>query len=202
MNNRKCEMIQCKISAETSKRIDGIVERGGFASKYEFLQYLLSAFLRYADPEKKVDEMSEELLSFGKMYEGWENSKNRIITTRPSGNRALRMTESINIYSEIGRKGYVCKVIRIKGEDVSTTGSISTAMDVMMKKLFPKMYARMADIGRNIGEVSALRVVEYMISEAERKGLTEAEKAISESPMSNEYGNVPKKKRSKSLNDE
>lgn len=202
MDNRKCEMIQCKISVETSKRIDGIVERGGFASKYEFLQYLLSAFLRYADPEKEVDEMSEELLSFGKMYEGWENSKNRIITTRPSGNRALKMTESINIYSEIGRTGYVCKVIRIKGSDVSTTGSVSTALDVMMKKLFPKMYARMADIGRNIGEVSALRVVEYMISEAERKGLTEAEKAISESPMSNEYGNVPKKKRSKSLNDE
>lgn len=203
MENRKCEMIQCKISAETSKRIDGIVERGGFASKYEFLQYLLSAFLRYAEPEKEeIDEMSEELLSFGKMYEGWENSKNRIITTRPSGNRALKMTDSINIYSEIGRNGYVCKVIRIKGSDVSTTGSISTALDVMMKKLFPKVYARMVDIGRNIGEVSVLRVIEYMITEAERKGLTAAEKTVSESPMSNEYGNVPKKKRSKSLNDE
>ena len=203
MENRKCEMIQCKISVETSKRIDGIVERGGFSSKYEFLQYLLSAFLRYAEPEKEeIDEMSEELLSFGKMYEGWENSKNRIITTRPSGNRALKMTDSINLYREIGRNGYVCKVIRIKGSDVSTTGSISTALDVMMKKLFPKVYARMVDIGRNIGEVSVLRVIEYMTTEAERKGLTAAEKAVSESPMSNEYGNVPKKKRSKSLNDE
>lgn len=201
MENRKCEMIQCKISVETSKRIDGIVERGGFASKYEFLQYLLSAFLRYADPEREeIDEMSEELLSFGKMYEGWENKKNRIITTRPSGNRALKMTDSINIYSELGRNGYVCKTIKVRGDDVSTTGSISTALEVLMKKLLPKLYARMADIGRNIGECSVLRVVEYMTEEAETKGLTAKEKAISESPASNEYGNVPKKRRTKSLN--
>ena len=205
MNNRdkKCCMIQCKISAEAAEKIDAVVERGGFTSQYEFLQYLLSAFLRYAEADQEgMDEMSEELLDFARIYEGWENKKNRIITTRPSGNRALKMTESINIYSELGRRGYVCKMISVKGTDVRTTGSIAKALEVLLRRLYPKITSQMCDIGRNIGEDSILRVIEYMIEEATEKGLTSKEKAVSDSPESNEYGNVPKRKRNKSLNDE
>lgn len=205
MNNRdkKSCMIQCKISAEAAERIEEVVKRGGFASPYEFLQYLLSAFLRYADPENgNIDDMAEELLDFAKIYEGWENKKNRIITTRPSGNRALKMTESISIFSELGRKGYVCKMISVKGNDIRTTGSIAQALEVLLKKLHPKLAYQMADIGRNIGEGSLIRVIEYMVEEATGKGLTAKEKALSDAPTTNEYGNVPKKKRSKSLNDE
>lgn len=205
MNNRdkKSCMIQCKISAEAAEKIEEVVKRGGFASPYEFLQYLLSAFLRYADPENgNMDDMAEELLDFAKIYEGWENKKNRIITTRPSGNRALKMTESISIFSELGRKGYVCKMISVKGNDIRTTGSIAQALEVLLKKLHPKLAYQMADIGRNIGEDSLLRVIEYMVEEATGKGLTAKEKAMSDAPTTNEYGNVPKKKRSKSLNDE
>lgn len=205
MNNRdkKCCMIQCKISAEAAEKIDAVVERGGFTSQYEFLQYLLSAFLRYAEADQEgMDEMSEELLDFARIYEGWENKKNRIITTRPSGNRALKMTESINIYSELGRRGYVCKMISVKGNDIRTTGSIAQALEVLLKKLHPKLAYQMADIGRNIGEDSLLRVIEYMVEEATGKGLAAKEKAMSDAPTTNEYGNVPKKKRSKSLNDE
>lgn len=205
MNNRdkKSCMIQCKISAEAAEKIEEVVKRGGFASPYEFLQYLLSAFLRYADPENgNMDDMAEELLDFAKIYEGWENKKNRIITTRPSGNRALKMTESISIFSELGRKGYVCKMISVKGNDIRTTGSIAQALEVLLKKLHPKLAYQMADIGRNIGEDSLLRVIEYMVEEATGKGLTAKEKAMSDAPTTNEYGIVPKKKRSKSLNDE
>ena len=203
MKNKKCCMIQCKISADTAERIDEIVKRGGFSSQYEFLQYLLSAFMRYAEPEKEgVDEMSEELLSFAQIFDGWENQQNRIITTKPSGNRALKMTESVNIYSELGRKGYVSKMIKVKGEEISTTSSIVLVLETIMKRLYPKMYCQILDIGRNIGEESVQRVIEYMIEEAAEKGLTAKEKAVSANPTSNEYGNVPKKKRSKSLNDE
>lgn len=203
MKDKKCCMIQCKISAETAERIDEIVKKGNFSSQYEFLQYLLSAFMRYADTEKEgTDAMSEDLLSFARIFEGWENKKNRIITTRPSGNRALKMTESVNIYSEIGRKGYVSKMIKIKGEEISTTSSIALVLETILKRLYPKMYCQILDIGRNIGEDAVQRVIEYMIEEAAEKGLTVKEKAVNDNPTSNEYGNVPKKKRSKSLNDE
>lgn len=201
--NRKCCMIQCKISAEASERIDEFVKRGEFESKYEFLQYLLSAFMRYADPENEgVDEMTEDLVSFAQIYEGWENKKNRIITTRPSGNRALKMVNSINIYTEIGRKGYVCRMITFAGDGMKTTSNISLALDVLIKKLHPSIANQLYDIGRNIGEESMLRVIEYLTEEGKRKGLGYKEKAVSDSPTSNEYGIVPKKKRSKSLNDE
>lgn len=205
MNNRdrKCCMIQCKVSAEAAERIERVVERGGFSSHYEFLQYLLSAFLKFADPEQDgTDEMSDELLSFAQIYEGWENKKNRIITTKPSGNRALKMTEAINIFSELGKNGYVCKMIKVSGNDIRTTGSISQALETLTKRLYPRMYNQLMEIGRIIDENNIQRVIEYMIEDMERKGLKTKEKTVSESPMINEYGNVPKKKRSKSLYDE
>ena len=205
MNNRdrKCCMIQCKVSAEAAERIERVVERGGFSSHYEFLQYLLSAFLKFADPEQDgTDEMSDELLSFAQIYEGWENKKNRIITTKPSGNRALKMTEAINIFSELGKNGYVCKMIKVSGNDIRTTGSISQALETLTKRLYPRMYNQLMEIGRSIDENNIQRVIEYMIEEMERKGLKTKENTVSESPMINEYGNVPKKKRSKSLYDE
>lgn len=205
MNNRdrKCCMIQCKVSAEAAERIERVVERGGFSSHYEFLQYLLSAFLKYADPEQDgTDEMSDELLSFAQIYEGWENKKNRIITTKPSGNRALKMTEAINIFSELGKNGYVCKMIKVSGNDIRTTGSISQALETLTKRLYPRMYNQLMEIGRSIDENNIQRVIEYMIEDMERKGLKTKENTVSESPMINEYGNVPKKKRSKSLYDE
>lgn len=205
MNDRdkKCCMIQAKISAESMTRIERIVEVGEFGSKYEFLQYLLSAFLRFADPGgEDIDEMSDELVAFSRMFEGWENKKQRIITTRPSGNRQLKMTDVINIFSEVGRRGHVCKVINVRGEDVRTSGSVVEALEVVIKKLLPNLYAQLKDIGYNIDESAAVRVIEYMVEEATRKGLTAKEKAVSDSPTSNEYGNVPKKKRTKSVNDE
>lgn len=205
MNNRdrKCCMIQCKVSAEAAERIERVVERGGFSSHYEFLQYLLSAFLKFADPEQDgTDEMSDELLSFAQIYEGWENEKNRIITTKPSGNRALKMTEAINIFSELGKNGYVCKMIKVSGNDIRTTGSISQALETLTKRLYPRMYNQLMEIGRSIDENNIQRVIEYMIEDMERKGLKTKENTVSESPMINEYGNVPKKKRSKSLYDE
>lgn len=205
MNNRdrKCCMIQCKVSAEAAERIERVVERGGFSSHYEFLQYLLSSFLKFADPEQDgTDEMSDELLSFAQIYEGWENKKNRIITTKPSGNRALKMTEAINIFSELGKNGYVCKMIKVSGNDIRTTGSISQALETLTKRLYPRMYNQLMEIGRSVDENNIQRVIEYMIEDMERKGLKTKEKAVSESPMINEYGNVPKKKRSKSLYDE
>ena len=205
MNNRdrKCCMIQCKVSAEAAERIERVVERGGFSSHYEFLQYLLSAFLKFADPEQDgTDEMSDELLSFAQIYEGWENKKNRIITTKPSGNRALKMTEAINIFSELGKNGYVCKMIKVSGNDIRTTGSISQALETLTKRLYPRMYNQLMEIGRSIDENNIQRVIEYMIEDMERKGLKTKENTVSESPMINEYGNVPKKKRSKSLYNE
>ena len=64
--------IQSKVSPETAERIDKIVNEYGFGSRYELMQYLLSAFLKYADKEM---EESDQLNEFAKIFEGYQNKK-------------------------------------------------------------------------------------------------------------------------------
>lgn len=202
MNDKKEYMIQCKVSREVYERLQKKVEEGRMKSIYELLQYLVSSFLKVADTDVELDEVSEDLYVFAIMFEGWMNEKNRVITTKPSGNKELKMTDSINIYSEIGKKSHVCKTIKVNGNEVTTNGSIIVALDILLKKLFPTMYGQLADVGRNIGEDSILGVIEYMIQEAAKKGLIEKINPFAAVYYSNEYGLVPKKKRNKSINDE
>lgn len=202
MNDKKEYMIQCKVSREVYERLQKKVEEGRMKSIYELLQYLVSSFLKIADTDVELDEVSEDLYVFAIMFEGWMNEKNRVVTAKPSGNKELKMTDSINIFSEKGKKGHVCKIIKVNGSEIKTNGSIIAALDILLKKLFPSTYCKMIDIGKNIGEDSVLNVIEYMIGEAAKKGLTEKVNPFSPVYNSNEYGNVPKRKRKKSINDE
>lgn len=181
--------IQSKVSPETAERIDKIVNEYGFGSRYELMQYLLSAFLKYADKEM---EESDRLNEFAKIFEGYQNKKNRIITTRPGGNRNLKLTESINIFSEVGRKGYVCKRIVIAGEKESVTSNSENAVRSIMRKLFPQMAGCIESIGNEIGECNYIKILEYVIEgraddEAARSIRSDFEK-LKQKPN---YGRVP-----------
>jgi hypothetical protein len=201
--DKKCRMIQCKISSECYARIEKLVELGRFASLYEWMQYVISVVLRVLDPMSEgVDEYSNELLTFAKAFEGWENEKRRIITTRPSGNKNLKLTDSINVYSEVGRMGYTVRALQLRGEEMKVTSNTYKAVDILIKKLLPKNAEALSEIGKTIGEDSLMRVVEYLATETERKGVESKGNALCVEIAANEYGNVPKKKRSKSLYDE
>lgn len=181
--------IQSKVSPETAERIDKIVNEYGFGSRYELMQYLLSAFLKYADKEM---EESDQLNEFAKIFEGYQNKKNRIITTRPGGNRNLKLTESINIFSEVGRKGYVCKRIVIAGEKESVTSNSENAVRSIMRKLFPQIAGYIEAIGNEIGECNYMKILEYVIEsraddEAARSIRSDFEK-LKQKPN---YGRVP-----------
>ena len=100
---KKCVSIQSKVSSTTAKRLDAIVERGKFESKYELLQYLITVFLKFADPENEdEDTEAKELEEFAKLFDGWDDYRNRIITTKPQGNRHLQLVDMVCIYSEVG----------------------------------------------------------------------------------------------------
>ena len=189
--------IQSKVSPQTADRIDRIVKRGKFGSRYELIQYVLSAFLKVADKEGDSDELSEELREFMKMFEGWENKKSRIITTKPGGNRELRLTDSINIFSEVGKKGYVCKRVRISGDETRVSVSNEGAIEEIIKKLFPEMRDRFERIGRNIGEESMVRIIDELLDLGEERFCPE-DKTVEYTGI--EYGNVPKKKKKNSIN--
>lgn len=190
--NLKWISIQSKVSANTAARLDKIVEKFGFASRYELMQYILSAFLKVADPEGEPTEQSKELIEFAKMFEGFENSKTRIITTAPSGNKALKLTDSINIYSMIGRAGYVCKRIEMRGDECTTSGNVDKALSVVLKKLHPRLYKELENIGETIKEYSMRRILEELIIMAHTPA-PEISEDFDELGGAIEYGRVPKR---------
>lgn len=181
--------IQSKVSPETAERIDRIVNEYGFGSRYELMQYLLSAFLKYADKEM---EESDQLNEFAKIFEGYQNKKTRIITTRPGGNRNLKLTESINLFSEIGRRGYVCKRLVIAGEKESVTSNSENALRSIIRKLFPRIAGYIESIGNDIGESNYIKILEYMIEliadDEVVKSIRRDFEALKQKP---EYGRVP-----------
>lgn len=190
--NLKWISIQSKVSPNTAARIDKIVEQFGFASRYEVMQYILSAFLKVADPEGEPTEECQELIEFAKMFEGFENSKTRIITTAPSGNKALRLTDSINIYSMIGKAGYICKRIEVRGDEYTTSGNVDKALNVLLKKLHPRLHKELEDIGETMEEHSMRRILEELIIMAHTPA-PEISEDFAELDGSIEYGRVPKR---------
>lgn len=79
INERKFISIQAKISPEAAARLESIVEKYGFKSRYEIMQCLLEAFLRYTDPGYTggKDARLSEIYDLHKIWEGVENKKNR-----------------------------------------------------------------------------------------------------------------------------
>lgn len=199
-------VLQTKVNAKTQRRLNKVVELYNFGSIYNLLQYVLSAFLKIADPDGEVDEDSVALYEFAKMFEGFENSKSRIITTRPSNNNNLQLVDSINIYSEIGKKGYVCKNIHVRGEQTTTDANADGAIATIIKKLAPRTFMQIMDCGVFDGEKNVLRVIERLIEESAAQGKEKPNKTIKEMFANNtgcvEYGRVPVRMRKKSVNDE
>ena len=203
-NKLKFISIQSKVSPDTAARIDRIVKRCDFGSRYELMQYLLSAFLKYADKEGEEEEVNPELYEFAKIFEGFENKKNRIITTKPGGNKALKMTDSINIFTMIGRKGYICKKISIDGEEVHTTTSNERTLVTVIRKLFPQLATEIDNIGSNIGESSFVKIIQELIeqnkSSCNDKIVKEITVEFESAKQSTEYGNIPKRSRKQTIN--
>lgn len=201
--DRKFVSIQSKVSPSTVKRLDGVVERGKFESKYELLQYLISVFLKFADPDNEdEDTETKEVVEFARMFEGWDDYRQRIITTKPQGNRSLRMTDIICIYSEIGKKGYVGKKITLNAAETKITANVGNVLDVVIKKLYPRIYERLYAMTELIGERTVTktleRVIEEMLKDLDEQSL---QKMFADARNDIEYGDVPMKKRRRSIYD-
>lgn len=77
--NQKSVLIQTKISPAIDSRLDRICKEYGFSSKYELLQNLVSAFLKYADPESGEQDISESdrfSLELAKIFTELQNNLN------------------------------------------------------------------------------------------------------------------------------
>lgn len=201
---RKFVSIQSKVSPSTVKRLDAVVERGKFESKYELLQYLISVFLKFADPEnEEEDTETKEVLEFARMFEGWDDYKQRIITTKPQGNRHLNLTDIVCIYSEVGKKGYVGKKISLNAVETKITDNVGNVLEVVLKKLYPAIYDKLNEMTGQVNSRSISKTLEKIIEEFLKDVDAETlERIFSEAKGDVEYGNVPIKRRSRRLTDE
>ena len=200
---KKCVSIQSKVSPTTAKRLDAVVERGRFESKYELLQYLISVFLRFADPENEdEDTEAKELFEFAKLFDGWDDYRNRIITTKPQGNRHLQLVDMVCIYSEVGKKGYVGKKISFKATETKVTDNVGNVLEVVLKKLYPSIYEKLYNMTEQVDERSISKTLEKLLDELLKDVDSEAlARIFLDAKAEIEYGNVPKRKRHKGIED-
>ena len=200
---KKCVSIQSKVSPTTAKRLDAVVERGRFESKYELLQYLISVFLRFADPENEdEDTEAKELFEFSKLFDGWDDYRNRIITTKPQGNRHLQLVDMVCIYSEVGKKGYVGKKISFKATETKVTDNVGNVLEVVLKKLYPSIYEKLYNMTEQVDERSISKTLEKLLDELLKDVDSEAlARIFLDTKGEIEYGNVPKRKRHKGIED-
>ena len=200
---RKFVSIQSKVSPSTVKRLDAVVERGKFESKYELLQYLISVFLKFADPENEnEDTEAQELEEFARLFDGWDDYRQRIITTKPQGNKHLNLTDIVCIYSEVGKKGYVGKKISLNATETRITDNVGNVLDVVLKKLYPVIYEQLHSLTEQVEERSISKALEKLLIELLKDVDSEAlQKIFSDARNEIEYGNKPVRKRHKGIDD-
>lgn len=201
--DRKFVSIQSKVSPSTVKRLDSVVERGKFESKYELLQYLISVFLKFADPENEDDDAdAQELVEFARLFDGWDDYRQRIITTKPQGNRNLRLTDLVCVYSEVGKKGYVGKKITLNAAETKITTNVGNVLDVVLKKLYPTIYGKLYTLTEQVNERSISKTLEKVLDELLKDvDVQTLERMFAEAKNEIEYGDVPMKKRRKTIAD-
>ena len=200
---KKCVSIQSKVSPTTAKRLDAVVERGKFESKYELLQYLISVFLKFADPDNEdEDTEAKELEEFAKLFDGWDDYRNRIITTKPQGNRHIQLVDMVCIYSEVGKKGYVGKKLSFKATETKVTDNVGNVLEVVLKKLYPGIYEKLYNMTEQVEERSISKTLEKLLDELLKDVDSETlARIFAEAKSEIEYGITPKRKRHMSIND-
>ena len=61
--------IKTEVSVEYAKRLDEIVEKYNFRSRYQVLQYLVKCFIRVADPKPDDEVVPADI---EEMFEGYQ----------------------------------------------------------------------------------------------------------------------------------
>ena len=183
--------------------MDAVVERGKFESKYELLQYLISVFLKFADPENEdEDTEGQEMVEFARLFDGWDDYRQRIITTKPQGNRNLQLTDMVCIYSEVGKKGYVGKKISFKATETKVTDNVGNVLEVILKKLYPGIYEKLCSMTEQVEERNVSKTLEKLVNDVSKDADSETLSQMCVDAKSEiEYGNVPKRKRHKGIED-
>lgn len=189
---RKTCMIQSKVTPATLSRIDAIVRKYGFGTRYELLRYILFAFLRYADPESETDPADDIQTELGRIFADFRDSDARAVVLASEDTVRLDLTEAILFYGSGTADTVTCRRHSVK--DGTSTSSAPAVLDTVLSRLLPYEHGYLKHVAAELGSESALAALDYLI-EADARCGTYQDPGFA----MNEYGNVPVRKHSRHI---
>lgn len=173
-------------------RLDEIVKKYGFSARYELFQFLVSSFLRYADPEHEsgVSQRDEMLSEIGRIFAGFDEPDKRVNLARQSDVNALTLTDALFIYSN--GAGNVVKRMRYTDTSTLCTCSVNSVLQLILPKLLPQECDYLKTVAAQLGTDSLLAALDYLIDADRRCGAYQPD-----GYASNEYGVVPVRKQNR-----
>ena len=190
--DKKLILMQCRVTRDTADRVDRICKRCGIASRYELMGYLLSCFMRYADPQTETDRTSD-IMELGRIFDGYDDPQARIVTVGTT--KGMQVATTVRYLAQKGKKARAAMMYdHTTGMETSNTLDI---LDTTIRALFPSLHRRLEDIARHLGVTTDKEVIEELANGVD--GIDDTWHTIStemEENMNNiTYGRVPKRTR-------
>lgn len=198
-------MVQAKISVEAADKLDKIVKEYKFNSRYEVMQYLLSAFIEKADCETEYNGVNTNETELMDIFQRLRAVKDRVNTVKPSTYDDIKRVASVFIYRVTNRRRYVSSCITENGEGMHHSSKKEQVLEEVFRYLYPNLAQRLLVIGRNIGVNGYDNIIKELLdmSPVSSDGIhNDVSTEVSGFMGQNKYGMVPVITRNKKVENE
>lgn len=198
-------MGQAKISVEAADKLDKIVKEYKFNSRYEVMQYLLSAFIEKADCETEYNGVNTNETELMDIFQRLRAVKDRVNTVKPSAYDDIKRVASVFIYRVTNRRRYVSSCITENGEGMHHSSKREQVLEEVFRYLYPNLAQRLLVIGRNIGVNGYDNIIKELLdmSPVSSDGIhNDVSTEVSGFMGQNKYGMVPVITRNKKVENE
>lgn len=198
-------MVQAKISVEAADKLDKIVKEYKFNSRYEVMQYLLSAFIEKADCETENNGVNTNETELMDIFQRLRAVKDRVNTVKPSAYDDIKRVASVFIYRVTNRRRYVSSCITENGEGMHHSSKKEQVLEEVFRYLYPNLAQRLLVIGRNIGVNGYDNIIKELLdmSPVSSDGIhNDVSTEVSGFMGQNKYGMVPVITRNKKVENE
>lgn len=198
-------MVQAKISVEAADKLDKIVKEYKFNSRYEVMQYLLSAFIEKADCETEYNGVNTNETELMDIFQRLRAVKDRVNTVKPSAYDDIKRVASVFIYRVTNRRRYVSSCITENGEGMHHSSKKEQVLEEVFRHLYPNLAQRLLVIGRNIGVNGYDNIIKELLdmSPVSSDGIhNDVSTEVSGFMGQNKYGMVPVITRNKKVENE
>lgn len=198
-------MVQAKISVEAADKLDKIVKEYKFNSRYEVMQYLLSAFIEKADCETEYNGVNTNETELMDIFQRLRAVKDRVNTVKPSSYADIKRVASVFIYRVTNRRRYVSSCITENGEGMHHSSKKEQVLEEVFRYLYPNLAQRLLVIGRNIGVNGYDNIIKELLdmSPVSSDGIhNDVSTEVSGFMGQNKYGMVPVITRNKKVENE